>query len=84
MTDPLTTEIDAPRLALGDAAAAYAAAVERARSEEWVTRLFDRDATLWSSDPRVQEAINERLGWLDAPTHFLERTAAIEAGQTGD
>ena len=78
MTDPLTTEIDAPRLALGDTAAAYDAAVERARSEEWVTRLFDRDTTLWSTDPRVQEAIADRLGWLDAPMHFLERTAAIE------
>ena len=52
MTDPLTTEIDAPRLALGAAEAAYQAAVERARSEEWVNRLFARDASLWSSDAR--------------------------------
>jgi len=78
MTDPLTTEIDAPRMALGPAEAAYAAAVERARSEEWVTRLFDHDASLWSSDERVQATIVERLGWLDAPTEFTERIPALE------
>ena len=78
MTDPLTTEIDAPRLALGDAESAYQAAVERARSEDWVNRLFARDASLWSSDHGVQETIRERLGWLDAPTEFAERTAGLE------
>jgi len=78
MTDPLTTEIDAPQMALGPAEAAYAAAVERARSEEWVNRLFDRDASLWSNDERVQATIVERLGWLDAPTEFTERIPALE------
>ena len=78
MTDSASTETDAPRLALGEVAAAYAAAVDRARTEDWVNRLFARDATLWSSDPRVQEAILDRLGWLDAPAHFTERTAGLE------
>ena len=75
MTDSASTTIDAPRFALGDGTAAFAAAVERARSEDWVNRIFARDATLWSSDARVQEAILDRLGWLDAPAHFSERTA---------
>ena len=44
----------------------------------WATRLFDRDATLWSSDERVQAAIAERLGWLDAPVHFANSTAGLE------
>jgi transaldolase/glucose-6-phosphate isomerase len=78
MTDPLTTEIDAPRLALGETDAAYQAAVERARSEDWVNRLFARDTTLWSTDPRVGATIAQRLGWLDAPTAFAERTAGLE------
>jgi transaldolase / glucose-6-phosphate isomerase len=78
MSDPASTALDAPRLALGDGTAAYQAAVERARSEEWGNRLFARDVTLWSSDPRVGEAIAERLGWLDAPAHFAERIAGIE------
>ena len=78
MTDPATTEIDPPRLALGDADAAYRAAVERARAEDWVNRLFDRDTTLWSTDERVQAAIADRLGWLDAPELFTERIPALE------
>ena len=79
MTDPSASTTMIARLNLGDVAAAYDAAVERARSEEWATRLFDRDVTLWSTDPRVGAAIAERLGWLDAPGHFADRLAALEA-----
>jgi transaldolase/glucose-6-phosphate isomerase len=77
MTDPVSTST-APRLSLGGGTAAYDAAVERARSEEWATRLFDRDVTLWSADPRVGAAIADRLGWLDAPVEFADRIAALE------
>ena len=79
MTDPASTALAAPRLSLGDDTAAYQAAVERARIEDWATRLFARDVTLWTSDPRVGEAIAERLGWLDAPAHFADRTVGLEA-----
>ena len=34
--------------------------------------------TLWSTDPRVREAIAQRLGWLDAPEEFANRTAGLE------
>jgi transaldolase/glucose-6-phosphate isomerase len=78
MTDSAQTAVSAPRLALGDGAAAYQAAVERARTEEWANRLFARDVSLWTDDPRVGAAIAERLGWLDAPAHFTERTAGLE------
>ena len=67
-----------PTLSLGAGAGAFNDAVARAREEGWVERLFARDASLWSSDPRVQAAIGERLGWLDAPTHFADRIAALE------
>ena len=59
--------------------AAYREAVERATSERWVDRLFERDVTLWSTDPRVGAAIAERLGWLDAPDHFAMQIAPLEA-----
>jgi transaldolase/glucose-6-phosphate isomerase len=67
-----------PRLALGDGTAAYDAAVERARDEQWAERLWDRDPTLWSTNERVQATILERLGWLDAPAHFADQVAALE------
>jgi transaldolase/glucose-6-phosphate isomerase len=78
MSDPVSISL-AARLSLGQATPAYDLAVERARFEEWATRLFDRDVTLWSSDQRVGAAISERLGWLDAPAHFADQIPALEA-----
>jgi glucose-6-phosphate isomerase len=59
--------------------AAISAVFERARSEEWATRLADKDVTLWSRDAEVQAKIANRLGWLDAPVHFTEQVPALEA-----
>ncbi len=78
MSEPASTTVSVPRLALGEGTAAFEAAVQRARSEEWANRLFDRDVTLWSNDPRVGAGIAERLGWLDAPAHFANQIAALE------
>ena len=78
MTDPTSTSVRAPALALGDATDAYEAAVEQARDDEWATRLFDRDVTLWSDDPDVQKSIAQRLGWLDAPVDFADNVPALE------
>ena len=79
MTDPAATVVTAPGFALGDGLGAYRAAVERATAEEWAVRLFARDVTLWSGDARVGQAIAARLGWLDAPAHFTDQIAALEA-----
>ena len=57
----------------------WAAASQRAVAESWAGRLFDRDPSLWSSDPAVQAGIADRLGWLDAPEHFLEQVPLAEA-----
>ena len=78
MPDPIGATTSSPGLALGEHEAGYRAAVERARDEHWAERLFARDTTLWSTDPRVQAAIAERLGWLDAPAHFTTRSRALE------
>ena len=59
--------------------AAINSTLERARSEEWATRLADKDVTLWSSDAAVQATIANRLGWLDAPAHFTTQAPALEA-----
>jgi glucose-6-phosphate isomerase len=81
MTSPATTD---PILQLPDeAAAAVDRAVARAREERWVERLHDRDPSLWSADPRVQAAIADRLGWLDAPEHFTDDTPALEGFAAG-
>jgi glucose-6-phosphate isomerase len=79
MTEPATTVLTAPSFVLGESTAQFQAALARARDESWATRLFDRDTTLWSGEPRIRAAIAERLGWLDAPTHFADRVASLEA-----
>jgi glucose-6-phosphate isomerase len=58
-------------------------AVTRAREEHWPERLFDRDPSLWSSDPRIAETISDRLGWLDAPAHFTTQIPALEGFAQG-
>jgi glucose-6-phosphate isomerase len=79
MRDAAPSSAPPPRLRLaGDHASAFASAVEQARNGRWAERLFERDPTLWSSDPTVQAAIADRLGWLDAPAHFTTQVAALE------
>ncbi len=78
MTDPASSGPRRPSLALGDAAPAYATTVDEASRDAWATRLFDRDVSLWTTDPAVGSAIADRLGWLDAPEHFADRTAGLE------
>jgi glucose-6-phosphate isomerase len=75
--------VELPGLALGDASAAYDEAVTRARDERWTERLFDRDPSLWSADERVQAAIADRLGWLDAPEHFSDHIPDLEGFAQG-
>jgi glucose-6-phosphate isomerase len=55
------------------------ALMARAREERWAERLFARDASLWSDDRETQEAISQRLGWLDAPAHFSGEVGPLEA-----
>ncbi len=79
MTEPVSSAVQVPILALGDAMAAYRTVVDEARQAEWANRLFDRDTSLWTADPAVAATIAERLGWLDAPGEFTDRIPALEA-----
>jgi glucose-6-phosphate isomerase len=65
------------RLAPADEAR-VAAVVAHARRDGWAQRLMDRDTTLWSTDATAQDAIAERLGWLDSPAHFGDQIGALE------
>jgi len=56
---------------------AVAAATARTVAQGWARRIWDRDAALWSADPAVQQAIGQRLGWLDLPTDFQERVPEL-------
>jgi hypothetical protein len=77
MTDPVSSGTRTPRFALGAGTADFEAVVAEARRDAWANRLFDRDVSLWTTDQDVGKAIADRLGWLDAPRHFADRTAAL-------
>ncbi len=58
-------------------------ALARALEADWVARIWQRDAGVWTSEPSVAEKIHQRLGWLDAPDQFdgdIEELVAFAAG----
>ena len=60
---------------LGHAEATHVqVALDRLRAQQFLPRLWDRDPTLWSTDPAVQASIRRRLGWLT-----ISRTMEAEA-----
>jgi glucose-6-phosphate isomerase len=84
MPDPASPTITDPALELANEhRTTVDEAIARARDEHWAERLFDRDTTLWSTDERVRDAIAERLGWLDAPSHFSNDIPALEGFAAG-
>jgi len=42
-------------------------------------RIWRKDASLWSGDAAVQQAIRDRLGWLDLPQTMVAELPAITA-----
>ena len=56
----MTGNLDLPftaRIGRASDLAAVTSTLERARNEEWATRLADKDVTLWSNDAAVQISI---------------------------
>jgi len=47
-------------------------ALARLGEQRFVQRLWDRDASLWKSDPDHQRIIRNSLGWLTLPHQMLE------------
>jgi glucose-6-phosphate isomerase len=63
--------------------AALSAARDRAVKEAWADRAIGRrDPSAWSGSDLVQRAISTRLGWLEAPFHFADKTLELEAFAT--
>lgn len=48
-------------------------ALESLREQNFLERLRDRDASLWSDEPAEQAVIVNRLGWLDVHRQMLDR-----------
>jgi glucose-6-phosphate isomerase len=53
--------------------------LETLREQNSLERLREKDASLWSDDPREQELIRNRLGWMDVHTQMLDRIDELKA-----
>jgi transaldolase/glucose-6-phosphate isomerase len=58
-------------------------ALNRAVSENWATRIWKRDPSVWTADDNVAKLIANRLGWLDLPTRFADEVDVLEAFAAG-
>ncbi len=45
--------------------------------------LWQRDTSVWSSDPQVQKKIANRLGWLDSPALMTASVARLKSAADG-
>ncbi len=61
----LATSVDRQALSLGEYSAVVEATVEQWTAEELVTRMWEKDHTVWVDDH--QPEITDRLGWLTLP-----------------
>jgi transaldolase / glucose-6-phosphate isomerase len=41
--------------------------VKQLESEDYIHRFYAKDATLWTDDPKKQEEVGKRMGWVTAP-----------------
>ncbi len=53
------------------------AVVQRMSAERYASRIWDRDASLWSSERGEQKEIENRLGWLWLPQRCLPRVGEL-------
>ncbi|MFI5201903.1 MAG: glucose-6-phosphate isomerase [Candidatus Kapaibacterium sp.] len=53
------------------------AMLDRAIEEKLATRIWEKDASVWSSDEKIQKAIEGRLGWLEVSDWSLKHLAEI-------
>lgn len=61
------------RKTMGTLAGPMQAAIATLKDKNFVARMAEKDATLWTTDPEGQKEIIKRLGWLSAP----EKGAAL-------
>ncbi len=67
------------RLRLGRHAARVQSALEQLQRDRVVARIWDRDASIWSADPKVQADIRNRLGWLRMPDAMMSQAPSFAA-----
>jgi len=63
----------------GEEAKAVDAALSRLEQVDAVRRVWGKDASLWTNEPRTQAAIRNRLGWLASPVAARQQIPELTA-----
>lgn len=69
----MTLEEMHPGTSLGKLEAAVRATLAKLGAQSFTKRLWDREPSLWKSEPEHQRVIKNSLGWLNAPHAMRER-----------
>lgn len=64
---------------LGDYANAVTDAVNRAEKEQWVRKIWRKDAALWKSEESHQNIIKNALGWVTVPDLLVDNVEELAA-----
>ncbi|MCI0489992.1 MAG: bifunctional transaldolase/phosoglucose isomerase [Blastocatellia bacterium] len=64
---------------LGNYAEDVQAATKRAEKEQWVRRIWNKDATLWKDDEEHQKIIRNALGWVTVVDQLVEAADELSA-----
>ena len=68
----LSTGSERVAIAAGALQAQSQAALESLAQRDFLKKLWAKDASLWSDDPKHADIIKNALGWLNIPQHLLE------------
>jgi len=64
---------------LGTYADAVKDTIKRAESEQWIRRIWRKDASLWKEDEAHQKIINNALGWVTVVEQLVEHAGELAA-----
>ena len=66
-------------LSLGQNQADFQSALDTLGQRDFLKKLWAKDPSLWSNDPKHAEIIKHALGWLDIPQQLLENVANLQS-----
>jgi transaldolase/glucose-6-phosphate isomerase len=66
-------------LSLGKTDGPFESALTGLAKSDFLTRLWNKDATLWSNGSADADIIAHALGWLDIPEHLMEAVPRLKA-----
>lgn len=87
LTDAITSKrailtsglLERQTASLGSYASDVQAVISRADGEQWVRRIWKKDATLWKSEEDHQKIIKNALGWVTVPDLLFDNAAELRA-----